>query len=187
MKPFAFCLLIALGLSSAAAYGQDDSLPEAYLVKPGDTLDIAVWKEEDLTKTVLVRPDGRLSFPLTGDIVAAGKSIEEIRTEIRGILSRYIPDLVVTVAISEILGNKVYAIGQVNKPGVFTMNPTVDVMQLLAMAGGTTAFASVNDIVILRRVGGELRSIPFRYADVARGRDLDQNILLRSGDVVVVP
>ena len=93
----------------------------------------------------------------------------------------------VTVSIQEIKGNKVYVIGQVNKPGEFIMNPSVDVMQALSMAGGTTPFASLGDIVILRRTPTGKQSLPFRYNDVVKGRKMDQNIDLQAGDVVVVP
>jgi polysaccharide export outer membrane protein len=89
--------------------------------------------------------------------------------------------------VQEIKGNKVYVIGQVNRPGEFIMNPTVDVMQALSMAGGTTPFAALGDIVVLRRTAAGKQSIPFRYNDVVRGRRMDQNIDLQSGDVVVVP
>jgi polysaccharide biosynthesis/export protein len=91
------------------------------------------------------------------------------------------------VSIQEIKGNKVYVIGQVNKPGEFIMNPSVDVMQALSMAGGTTPFASLGDIVILRRTPTGKQSLPFRYNDVVKGRKMDQNIDLQAGDVVVVP
>ncbi len=183
-------LLILLLFSVAEPVAaQTGNQPEGaeYLVQPGDVLDISVWKEQDLQKTVLVRPDGRFSFPLVGDVVASKKSVETLRREITEKLQRFIPDLSVTISVTEILGNKIYVIGQVNKPGQFIVNPSVDVMQALSMAGGTTAFAALNDIIILRRSTGTLRSIPFRYADVARGRNLDQNIVLQSGDVVVVP
>jgi polysaccharide export outer membrane protein len=156
-------------------------------VQPGDLLHISVWREESLDLDVLVRPDGGLSFPLAGDLSAAGKTVEALRTELTARLERYIPDLSVTVLVQEINGNKVYVIGQVNQPGEFIMNPRVDVMQALSLAGGMTTFASPNDIFILRRQNGEQRTMPFRFDDVARGRNLDQNIVLRSGDVVVVP
>jgi polysaccharide export outer membrane protein len=94
---------------------------------------------------------------------------------------------VVTLSVKEIRGNKVYVIGQVNKPGEFVVNPRVDVMQALSMAGGTTAFAALNNIIILRRNGTQQTALPFKYPDVAKGRDLAQNIELQSGDVVVVP
>jgi polysaccharide export outer membrane protein len=158
-----------------------------YEVQPGDLLQVSVWKEQDLDRQVLVRPDGGFSFPLAGDVNAIGKTTEQLRGELTERLSRFIPDLFVTVAVLEINGNKVYVIGQVNQPGQFVMNPRVDVMQALSLAGGTTAFASPNDIFVLRREGNAQRRLPFNFGDVARGRNLEQNILLRSGDVVVVP
>jgi polysaccharide export outer membrane protein len=163
--------------------------PESgYAVQPGDILEISVWKEVDLQKEVLVRPDGRFSFPLAGEVDATGKTVGDLREEISSSLQKYIPDLIVTVSVKNILGNKVYVLGQVNDPGEFVVNPRVDVMQALSMAGGTTPFAALNDIVVLRRDGnGSQRAIRFAYKDVERGRSLDQNIVLNSGDVVVVP
>ena len=160
---------------------------DAYEVQPGDLLEISVWKEPELQREVLVRPDGAFSFPLSGEIDARNKTVNDLRLEVTARLARYIPELVVTVTVVQINGNKVYVIGQVNEPGVFVVNPRVDVMQALSMAGGTTPFADVNDIRILRRKGGKQTAIQFRYLDVARGRSLEQNIMLESGDVVVVP
>lgn len=159
----------------------------AYEVQPGDLLEISVWKEPELQREVLVRPDGAFSFPLSGQIDARNKTVEDLRLEITERLSRYIPDLVVTVSVVEINGNKIYVIGQVNEPGVFVVNPRVDVMQALSMAGGTTPFADANDIKILRRQADAQAALRFRYDDVVRGRSLEQNIVLESGDVVVVP
>jgi polysaccharide export outer membrane protein len=156
-------------------------------VQPSDILQISVWREPELTQQVLVRPDGAFSFPLAGDINAVGKTVEELRRELVERLSRYIPDLVVTVTVLEIRGNKIYVIGQVNQPGEFVVNPRVDVMQALSLAGGTTAFASTGDIFVLRRDNGQQRRLPFNFDAVLRGRDLEQNVLLRTGDVVVVP
>jgi polysaccharide export outer membrane protein len=158
-----------------------------YEVQPSDLLQISVWREPELTQQVLVRPDGAFSFPLAGDISAVGKSVEELRLELIERLSRYIPDLVVTVSVLEIRGNKIYVIGQVNQPGEFIVNPRVDVMQALSLAGGTTAFASPSEIFVLRRNDDQQQRLPFNFDAVLRGRDLDQNVLLRTGDVVVVP
>jgi polysaccharide export outer membrane protein len=158
-----------------------------YEVQPSDLLRISVWREPELTQDVLVRPDGAFSFPLAGDISAVGKSVEELRLELVERLSRYIPDLVVTVSVLEIRGNKIYVIGQVNQPGEFIVNPRVDVMQALSLAGGTTAFASPSEIFVLRRTNEQQQRLPFNFDAVLRGRDLDQNVLLRTGDVVVVP
>ncbi len=147
-----------------------------------------MWKEPDLQGPVLVRPDGSFSFPLAGQIDARGTHRgSSCSSCVTDKLKKYISDPVVTVSISEVKGNKVYVLGQVNKPGEFIVNPRVDVMQALSMAGGTTAFAALGDIVILRRTENGQQSLPFRYADVARGRNLQQNIMLQAGDVVVVP
>jgi len=158
-----------------------------YKINPGDVLQVSVWREEDLQREVLVRPDGKFSFPLAGDIDARNQSVEDIRLKLTESLSRYIPDLVVSVAVLQINGNKVYVIGQVNRPGDFVVNPMVDVVQAISMAGGPTPFAEVNDIKILRRNGGELEAIEFRYRDIERGKRLFRNIVLQAGDVIVVP
>jgi polysaccharide export outer membrane protein len=110
-----------------------------------------------------------------------------LQEELTSRLSRYISAPVVTVSVKQILGNKVYVIGQVNNPGEFVVNPRVDVMQALSMAGGVTAFASTNDIKILRRSGAEQQALSFSYNDVLKGRSLEKNIVLQSGDIVVVP
>jgi len=161
---------------------------QAYQVQPGDTLSIAVWKEPDLQGVaVLVRPDGTFSFPLVGQVDARGKSVIDLQTIVTERLRKFISDPVVTVSVAEIKGNKVYVIGQVTKPGEFIVYPRVDVMQALSMAGGTTPFASLNNIIILRRSGGTQTAMQFHYGDVAKGKDLQQNIDLQSGDIVVVP
>jgi polysaccharide export outer membrane protein len=159
-----------------------------YTVKAGDTLLVSVWKEPDLQGPVLVRPDGMFSFPLAGQLDARNKSVAELQQELTAKLKKFISDPVVTVSIQEIKGNKVYVIGQVQKPGDFVVNPRVDVMQALSMAGGTTPFAALGDIMILRRTDtGQQQALPFKYTDVVRGRNLQQNIMLQAGDVVVVP
>jgi polysaccharide export outer membrane protein len=123
-----------------------------------------------------------------GDIEAKGHTLRDVRAMLAERLKPYIPDPVVTVAIKEIGGDHVYVIGRVNRPGEYPFSQPIDVMQALSLAGGTTPFASLNHIVILHRDGrGEQHSLRFRYADVAHGRDLSQNVLLHSGDTVVVP
>ena len=189
-NPSAILGLIAalcLSLPTVAAAQEQAPPDDVYLVKAGDQLEVSVWKEADLKLNVLVRPDGGFSFPLAGDISAAGKTVDQIRVELAQKLTRFIPDPVVTVMVTAIGGNMIYVIGQVNKPGSYIMNPRIDVMQALSIAGGATAFASLNDIKILRRTGDRQVVLPFRYADIERGRNLNQNVLLTSGDVVVVP
>jgi polysaccharide export outer membrane protein len=178
------CLTLAVAAQAPSPRG---GAVVRYEVQPSDLLRISVWREPELTQDVLVRPDGAFSFPLAGDISAVGKSVEELRLELVERLSRYIPDLVVTVSVLEIRGNKIYVIGQVNQPGEFIVNPRVDVMQALSLAGGTTAFASPSEIFVLRRNDDQQQRLPFNFDAVLRGRDLDQNVLLRTGDVVVVP
>jgi polysaccharide export outer membrane protein len=159
----------------------------SYLVKPGDLMEISVWKEPDLQREVLVRPDGAFSFPLVGQVDARNKSVADLTKIVSDRLSKYIADAVVTIAVKQINGNKIYVLGQVNKPGEFIVNPSVNVMQALSMAGGTTPFAATNDIIVLRGQGKGQTAMAFRYADVVRGRNLETNIELLAGDVVVVP
>jgi len=182
-------LLSILALAaSQSALAQDGPAPrEPYTINPGDLLEISVWKEPDLQREVLVRPDGAFSFPLSGDIDAVGRTVEAVRQELTDRLSTFIPDLVVTVTVAAINGNKIYVIGQVNTPGQFVVNPRVDVIQALSIAGGMTPFAEPNDIKILRRRNGVQTIFRFRYNDIIKGQNLEQNVLLEVGDVVLVP
>jgi polysaccharide biosynthesis/export protein len=161
--------------------------PTEYLIGPEDILEISVWKEEGLEREVLVRPDGKLSFPLAGDVQAAGRTPEQVQTEITERIQRYIPDPVVTVTVKTIGGNKVYVIGEVKNPGSYVIGRYVDVIQALTLAGGLTPFARENNIKVLRREGTREIVVSFEYAEVKKGRKLEQNIFLRGGDVVVVP
>jgi polysaccharide export outer membrane protein len=179
-------LLGTLSVGPVAAQNTDEAR-EPYTINPGDLLEISVWKELDLQRQVLVRPDGAFSFPLSGDIVAQGRTVEDVRRELTSRLATYIPDLVVTVTVAEINGNKIYVIGQVKTPGVFVVNPRVDVIQALSIAGGMTPYAEVNNIKIIRRRGSQQTILEFRYSDIIKGENLEQNILLNVGDVVLVP
>ncbi len=179
--------ILALLVSQSASAQDTAQQREPYTINPGDLLEISVWKEPDLQRQVLVRPDGAFSFPLSGDIVAIGRTVEAVRQELTERLSTFIPDLVVTVTVAAINGNKIYVIGQVRTPGQFVVNPRVDVIQALAIAGGMTPFAEANDIKILRRRNGRQAILRFRYNDIIKGDNLQQNILLEVGDVVLVP
>lgn len=186
MNKFLLTALLLLAVAGRSV-ANDPVVPQPYRVQPGDVLTVSVWKEDGLTGDVFVRPDGGLSFPLAGDISAGGKSIEDLRKEITERLKHYMPAPVVTVAVKQIGGNHIYVLGKVNRPGDFQFTTPVDVMQALSLAGGATPYAALNDIVILRRENGTEQAIRFRYGDVERGRDLPQNVLLHSGDTVVVP
>lgn len=174
-----------VGLSTAAQAQQSPGLE--YRIGPEDVLHISVWKEEDLDRRVLVRPDGGVSFPLVGDLQVSGRTPLEVQDEIRSRLARYVPDAEVTVSVDEISGYTVFVLGEVNKPGQFTLGRYVDVVQALTLAGGTTPYASERSIQILRRQDGREVVYRFNFRDIKRGRSLDQNVVLQSGDVVVVP
>jgi polysaccharide biosynthesis/export protein len=175
--------------STEAALGRA-SVPEGaiYPLQAGDVLTVSVWKEQELQSEVLIRPDGGISFPLAGDLRAAGRTVDDVRADLESRLVKFIPDVVVTVAVKTVLGNRIYVIGKVARPGDFSLGRPTDVMQALSLAGGTTPFADLNGIKILRRgEHGKIVAIPFRYKDVQRGQHLEQNILLGGGDTVVVP
>lgn len=189
---FALLSVALLGQASAEAPPQAGASPAgvalpAYRLQPGDIITVSVWKETDLQSEVLVRPDGAFTFPLAGEVNAVGKTVDDIRTVLADRLKRYIPNPVVTVAIKTIGGNRIYVVGRVNRAGDFPLSSPMDVMQAIALAGGATPFAAINDIVILRRQNGEQQALHFHYSDVARGRELSQNVLLQTGDTVVVP
>jgi polysaccharide export outer membrane protein len=176
-------MVLAIGCEAAAA----NPVEAPYQIQPGDVLQVSVWKEPDLQQEVLVRPDGGISFPLAGDLSVSGLSVAQVADAIAEQIKRYIPEPVVTVVTKLIGGNKVYVVGKVNRPGEFQFNRPLDVMQALSMAGGTTPFASLADIRILRRDGTKQSAVRFDYTDIENGKALDKNILLRSGDTVVVP
>jgi polysaccharide biosynthesis/export protein len=169
------------GWSADAPAGPD------YLLGPEDVVSVSVWKDEHLTKEVVVRPDGMVSFPLVGDVAAAGRTVEDLRLDITKRLSRFIPSPHVSVSLTKLLSYRIYVLGRVTKPGEFTVGHHTDVLQALSLAGGLTPFAAENDIKIMRRVNGEELVFEFRYGDAKKGKDLKQNILLQRGDVVMVP
>ena len=188
---FALLLLALVGTSVAVepqvgAKAAGVTLPN-YHLQPGDVITVSVWKETDLQTEVLVRPDGGFSFALAGEVEAVGKTVDEVRLILVDRLKKYIPNPVVTVAVKLIGGNRIYVVGRVIHAGDFPLSSPLDVMQAIALAGGTTPFAAINDIVILRRQNGEQQALHFHYSDVARGKELAQNVLLQSGDTVVVP
>ena len=158
-----------------------------YKLQPGDILSVDVWKETDLKDETLIRPDGGISFPLAGDLQAAGHTVAELTAMLETRIRKFVPDAVVTVSVKTANGNRVYVIGKVNHAGDFPLNRPIDVMQAISLAGGATPFADTNAIRVLRREGDRETAIAFRYRDVERGRKLEQNILLQSGDTVVVP
>lgn len=173
--------------AAAEAAAAEAKAGGAYEIGPEDLLEISVWREKDLQREVLVRPDGWITFPLVGPLLAAGKTTQQLQAELSERLQKYIPDPVVTVTVQKIQGLKVFVLGRVEKPGEYMVGRYVDVLQALSLAGGLTPFANEDEIKILRRENGQERVIPFNYSEVARGRKLEQNIRLRAGDIVMVP
>ncbi|MDH4371164.1 MAG: polysaccharide export protein [Nitrospira sp.] len=172
------------GITTTAMASQVD--PE-YRLGAEDIMLISVWKDEQLTREVVVRPDGMFSFPLIGDVQAEDRTVDQIRTDLVQRLTKYIPNANVSVAVNKVASYKVYVVGRVNKPGEYVIGHYADVLQALSLAGGLTPFAAENDIKVMRRVRGEQHAIPFRYGDMRKGRELEQNIVLQRGDVVMVP
>ncbi|BCA57134.1 putative polysaccharide export protein [Nitrospira sp. KM1] len=187
-------LMLVLGVAGCAGTANQMSTPAAtdapdagYLLGPEDVLTVTVWRDEHLTKETVVRPDGMISFPLIEDVPAAGRTVADVRADITKRLTRYMPTPNVSVAVTKLLSYRIYVLGRVNKPGEFMVGHTTDILQALSLAGGLTPYASENDIKIIRRVGGEQQTFEFRYAEVRKGKDLNQNIILQRGDVVMVP
>ncbi len=171
----------------AAVAGAGLPAEPGYRIGPEDALEISVWKDETLKSSVLVRPDGGISFPLVGDLHVAGLTAAQVREEIVRRLTRFVPDAEVTVSVVRVASYRIYVIGRVNRPGEFALGRAIDVLQALSLAGGLTPFAADDEIRIVRREGGRQLTLPFDYRQLRREGKLAQNIMLRSGDVVLVP
>jgi polysaccharide export outer membrane protein len=189
MKRTALPLLpILIAVAAMAHFLSPACKAEDYTIAPADVLEISVWGEQELRQQVVVRPDGKVSFPLVGDIPAAGKTTGEVKDLLEEAIRAYIPDASATVIVRELGSLQYYVIGKVNKPGVFNVAKTITVLQALSLAGGVTPFAKESDILIVRtRPDGTTLQLPFEYDQVKRGRKLEQNIVLERGDTVVVP
>ena len=185
---FVFTLIVFTVVPAFAVDADGEGKREGgYRVGAGDILDISVWKDPELTKTVAVLPDGTITFPLIDQVQAAGKSVPELRSEISRRLDPFVPEPVVSVVVHQVTSMTVYVIGEVNRPGRYNLACRINVLQLLSMAGGLKTFAKDDEIRIFRKNGENERMIPFCYDDVVDGRDLAQNIELMRGDVIVVP
>ncbi|GBC60914.1 sugar transporter [Desulfonema ishimotonii] len=178
---FSVCVVMLVFMAGAAG------AEEAFRIGPGDVLEISVWRDESLSRKVVVPPDGIISFPLIGDIAETRLTVRELRTVLTQKLAEYVPDATVTVMLLEIRSLNAYVIGKVNRPGEYPVSMDTSVMQLLSMAGGLNPFASEKKIHVLRQTDGKTRKIPFNYKEVLKGINLGQNILLQRGDVIVVP
>lgn len=165
-----------------------DSTENGFVVLPGDVLQITVWKEEGMDREVLVLPDGTITFPLIGTLPVKYLSLSQVQSLIKGRLQSSIPEAFVTVSVNALLGHKVSVLGQVKTPGEIILNSRTGVLQAISQAGGLTPYAEEDRIIIIR-VGAEgvKETISFPYSSIARGRDLEKDIDLLPGDVVLVP
>lgn len=193
MRLTGFALLVAALLALAgcgghATYNWKAENALGYRVGPGDVLKINVWKHDELSQQVTVRPDGKFSLPLVGDIEADGRTVDEIAADILKRSARFFQDSPpVSVQVAEVRSYKIYVVGEVMRGGEFTPNHQVTVLHGLAMAGGFTRFASSGRIVIVRKDSHGERRIPFDYGAVVNDGDLQENLALQSGDTVIVP
>jgi polysaccharide export outer membrane protein len=160
---------------------------KVYHLGPGDVIEISVWKDPELSRNLVVPPDGIISFPLIGSIDVTHLAIADLKKIVTQKLSEFIPDATVTVMLIEINSLKAFVIGKVNNPGEFAIDLETNVMQILAKAQGLNPFASKGSIRIIRQQDNKIIKIPFDYGQVEKGKNLEQNIILKPGDVVVVP
>ena len=158
-----------------------------YVIGPQDVLDIDVWKEPELTRSVPVRPDGKISLALLNDVQAAGLTPTQLSEEITTKLKKFMTDPQVTVIVTQINSQRVYILGEMTRPGAYPLLPGMTVLQALSSAGGFTIFANSKKIYVLRSEGGKQEKLPFNYKEVVKGKNADQNIVLKAGDQIVVP
>jgi polysaccharide export outer membrane protein len=197
---FASVLLLFLVLSCAstpmqASLSIDDAVSNAdhsadYEIGPEDVLEVLVWKNEALSKVVTVRPDGRISLPLIGDVQAAGFTAGQVRDDITEKLKEYYKDPPqVSLIVQQANSYVIYILGEVQRPSQYQVRRGTTFLQAIALAGGFTPFASTNDILVLRRLNGNDRddSIKIRTKDIISGRNLEGNILLKAGDTIIIP
>lgn len=158
-----------------------------YVIGPQDVVRIDVWKEAEISRTIPVRPDGKISLPLLNDIQASGLTALQLGKSIRDGLTKYLTNPEVTVTVTEINSRRVYVTGEVLRAGALPLLPNMNVLQALSSAGGFTQFAKLKNIYVLRTEAGKQIKHPFNYKDVVKGNHSEENILLEPGDVIVVP
>jgi polysaccharide export outer membrane protein len=161
-------------------------VPDSYVIGASDVVTVTVFKEPTLSSSLLVRPDGMISMPLLGDIMASGKTPLQLADEVTAKLKKYVQDPNVTVVLSQMNSKKVYLIGEVGRPGPLEMTPGMTLLQAIATAGGPTQFANVKKMYILRSEGGKQQKIPVQYKQALKG-DSSLNLSLSPGDTIVVP
>jgi polysaccharide export outer membrane protein len=188
----AACLTLSPGQQSESSVKSNSAQKTTendptYIIGPQDTLRIDVWKEAEISRTVPVRPDGKISIPLLNDVQASGLTPVQLANAITEGLKKYINEPQVTITVQEINSRRVYVTGEVAHAGAFPLLPNMTALQALSSTGGFTQFARVKNIYILRVEEGKQVKHPFNYKDVVAGKKPEQNILLQPGDVIVVP
>ena len=161
--------------------------PADYVIGAEDVLEVIVWREKDLSTQVMVRPDGLVSLPLLNDVQAGGLTPEQFRERVSAGFGKFVEAPSVTVIVRTINSRKVYVMGEVARPGTYPLTAPTTVLQLLGTAGGPTAFADLKDIAIVRTIGDKTVRLPFNYREVTKGRKMEQNVMLRPGDTVIIP
>jgi polysaccharide biosynthesis/export protein len=174
--------------SAATAPGSSAAdLPRDYVIGSDDVLEVKFWKDPNLSREVIVRPDGKIALELLSELKAAGLTPQELQGAILKEAEKKMVEPNVTVIVKQINSRRVFITGMVEKPGVYPITSTMTVLQLISIAGGLKEFAKKKDIVVMRHDKGAPLAYPFNYDDILKGRRLAQNILLRPGDTVVVP
>ena len=175
-------------IASAPSSQQAVSLPADYVIGVEDRLGVVFWREQDkaLTTDVVVRPDGKISVPMLNDIAAAGLTPEQLAVVVQQAAGKYIRDAAATIIVREIHSRKVFVIGEVSRPGAVDLGSEMNVLQVLAAAGGFLEHAKKSDVVIVRKVNDREQRFKFNYKDVVRGKNIQQNIRVLPGDTVLV-
>lgn len=159
----------------------------AYVIGSPDMLSVSVWKEPDISRSVPVRPDGKISLPLIDDVQAAGLTPTQLAASITEKLKKFLMSPQVTVIVTQINSQHIYILGEVSHPGSFSLLPDMRVLQALSRAGGFSEFANLKKIYVLRTESGKQIKYSFNYKEVLKGKKAQQNILLKSGDTIIVP
>jgi polysaccharide export outer membrane protein len=162
-------------------------LPAGYVFGADDVIGVLFWREPDMSGDVIVRPDGLIGLPLLGDVPAAGRTPDQLKTDLQQAAARFITDPNVTILVKQINSRKVFITGEVTTPGAYPLTAPRTVMQLIALAGGLKEYADSKNITIMRTENGRQKSYKFNYNTVAQGKALPQNIQLQPGDTVIVP
>jgi polysaccharide export outer membrane protein len=161
--------------------------PEDYVIGPEDVLVVTFWRDDTMSGETLVRPDGKITLRLLGDILAGGLTTPQLGEVLRKAAAKYLEDATVTVVVKQINSRRVTVIGEVARQGEFKLNGPMTVLQAIGQAGGVTEYADKANISVIRTVNGVPKALPFDYEAIMRGRKLEQDIPLKPGDKVVVP